>query len=1537
MAAVRTARRRQPVRNSRVVTTAATPHLVAAPTVSAPRQERRSKVARRAARPPKYGCCHDKVTPAEGPDFEGCGNCTESVHGCCDDNVTFALGPNGEGCCVVTEFGCCRDNVTAATADGCICNETVHGCCPDNVTVALGPDFEGCTCEHYAFGCCPDKKSPAEGPDFEGCVICTNTTFGCCPDDVTAAMGPNFEGCEGYETNCTNTTFGCCPDGLQAAEGEYFAGCAVGCESTQFGCCPDGQAPASGIGFEGCDNCSESLYGCCADNTSFALGPDGEGCCFHTEFGCCSDNKTEAQGPDRAGCSCHTTPHGCCPDGIATCSWPEVLRLHLPQLSVWLLPRQAHAGWRTPARGPNLAGCGCETMPYGCCPDRQTPARGPAFGGCPCTAMPYGCCPDQQTAAQGPDGRGCECQNLVYGCCPDGRTAATGPSLTGCTCHHYPHGCCPDGRTPARGPEYDGCTCAMTAYGCCPDGVTAARGRNFEGCPDTTMVVPARNVSASVCGLPEELGPCRNYTVKWVFNVADGRCSRFWYGGCEGNGNRFNSEEECEVTCVKPEGPDACLLPKVIGPCDGQYEHCQQLCEQTCLHQETLDPCEQSAAPGPCRGNYPRFYYDRQDNRCKQFTYGGCQGNANNFATEDECSERCVRLSAQEICILAKEEGRCLSEDRKWYYDYVEGRCKEFVYTGCQGNRNRFNTRDQCERMCNSTRVAVSRDICALPKEEGPCRAAILHWHYNMAAGRCEQFYYGGCQGNANRFESRFDCERACLATGRNICLLPQEAGNCVEFRERWYYNAEEGRCHRFYYGGCDGNENNFASHLECEQMCRQPAPTDEPEEEFRQEFCFLNHEAGPCTNMEVRWFYDKQDGVCREFYYGGCLGNRNRFRSRRDCEERCFSSQDVCTLPKVQGPCSGTFIQWFYDTETDQCHEFTYGGCQGNANRFNDREACEKKCRKGAPLPPGPCYGILMMWYFDTATRECRNFTYGGCEGNDNRFESLELCKQRCAHAVGPTAVEPPTRQPTKPRLSVKGACKKMADAGSCHEVHARWFYDVKTGACLPFVYTGCGGNRNRFKSYEICMKVCYGVTMDTPDDEVDEPDTDEKQMPPPPPRERTRPDQELDPRAKPPMAVTPVPEPFPLTPAAPPQTPAPECLPSNCEELQCPLGKNQTVDHRGCVQCRCSNPCETFSCHEAELCRIEAYRSADGRPNYRPVCRLVNKAGHCPVAEVEAQPAAVVRADCRDVCRVDADCPDVRKCCYNGCAHVCVQAVVTEITTVHTSTTTQAPILTAEPTTEALSSPVHRPSELAAHAKPEVTANAGSDVTMSCLDRPFLIVSVEWTFRDELVESNDGRFKILVDGSLHISQLTGDDAGPYRCTADDGRQKVSHVTNLIVYVPATIKPSSATVTVTVSETARMACLAVGYPTPVVQWYRNSKQLPQRSARYAQLADFTLAVRNVTPRGRGHLHVPRVQLPRPASCLEGLTHSATVGPRRNGAGTAPAPRSRLAKFVVSPHGPENIPDRQRGGDRRRGDSNGREPRGGRHCSWTAT
>ena len=46
---------------------------------------------------------------------------------------------------------------------------------------------------------------------------------------------------------------------------------------------------------------------------------------------------------------------------------------------------------------------------------------------------------------------------------------------------------------------------------------------------------------------------------------------RFWYGGAEGNDNRFDDKKICDETCVDPIGREACELPRVSGPCDGHF------------------------------------------------------------------------------------------------------------------------------------------------------------------------------------------------------------------------------------------------------------------------------------------------------------------------------------------------------------------------------------------------------------------------------------------------------------------------------------------------------------------------------------------------------------------------------------------------------------------------------------------------------------------------------------------------------------------------------------------------------------------------------------------------------------------------------------------------------------------------------------------------------------------------------------------------------------------------------------------------------
>ncbi|PRD19175.1 UNVERIFIED_CONTAM: Kunitz-type serine protease inhibitor bitisilin-1 [Trichonephila clavipes] len=58
-----------------------------------------------------------------------------------------------------------------------------------------------------------------------------------------------------------------------------------------------------------------------------------------------------------------------------------------------------------------------------------------------------------------------------------------------------------------------------------------------------------RDSSFSFCGLPASVGPCKEFEVRYHYDMFTDKCQTFNYSGCEANRNNFKTKEACEKEC----------------------------------------------------------------------------------------------------------------------------------------------------------------------------------------------------------------------------------------------------------------------------------------------------------------------------------------------------------------------------------------------------------------------------------------------------------------------------------------------------------------------------------------------------------------------------------------------------------------------------------------------------------------------------------------------------------------------------------------------------------------------------------------------------------------------------------------------------------------------------------------------------------------------------------------------------------------------------------------------------------------------------
>lgn len=72
------------------------------------------------------------------------------------------------------------------------------------------------------------------------------------------------------------------------------------------------------------------------------------------------------------------------------------------------------------------------------------------------------------------------------------------------------------------------------------------------------------------------------------------------------------------------------------------------------------------------------------------------------------------------------------------------------------------------------------------------------------------------------------------------------------------------------------------------------------------------------------------------------------------------------------------------------------------NAYSLNLSVHLSSTVRCTQPPDTGHCRNSVTKWYYRPGKQDCFRFNYGGCAGNDNRFESKDLCMTTCRGVTG-------------------------------------------------------------------------------------------------------------------------------------------------------------------------------------------------------------------------------------------------------------------------------------------------------------------------------------------------------------------------------------------------------------------------------------------------------------------------------------------------------------------------------------------------------
>lgn len=199
-----------------------------------------------------------------------------------------------------------------------------------------------------------------------------------------------------------------------------------------------------------------------------------------------------------------------------------------------------------------------------------------------------------------------------------------------------------------------------------------------------------------------------------------------------------------------------------------------------------------------------------------------------------------------------------------------------------------------------------------------------------------------------------------------------------------------------------------------------------------------------------------------------------------------------LCGVIPDPGECRAAFPRYYFNTQTNQCDCFLYGGCgdEGLESSYSTLNECRATCLPAIQFEGPNCKkvfqddDILFEPAASLPSLPAPSITSGTAPGaqpalparpdsENGASQNKSVTQQTAGESV---SVASNQHTPGKAPTNRHTLCGKMPSPGTCRGAFPRYYYNETNDQCDCFLYGGCGdeGLESSYATLAECLRVC-------------------------------------------------------------------------------------------------------------------------------------------------------------------------------------------------------------------------------------------------------------------------------------------------------------------------------------------------------------------------------------------------------------------------------------------------------------------------------